>query len=431
MTPIERLDRISEEALCIGCGICEGIAPDGPIRVVRTPDGALRPVADTSLTEATVDQVYRLCPGLHLEGLPEDLAGDEAHNDLDWGVYQQMVKGHAGDAEIRFKSAAGGALTALALHMLETGEVSLVLHAIASKENPSFGERHISRTRVEIIAGSGSRYGPTATLIDIDAVLGLGEPFAFVGTPCDVTALRNLAKEDPRVDQLCKMMMAPVCGGFMQTPALAKAVNGFGIDFDDLIDMRYRGNGCPGPTRMEDSAGTVVEKSYHDFWGEDDSAWSLPWRCKICADGIGDAADIAASDCWPGGAPTKEQAEQHHLDPGSNGVIVRSARAKALMESAEAAGAFVTEEIVGPAEMSLWQPHQVRKKQVVAARYEALEQADRLVPETARLRIHEQAAAQPADILARETAGTVTRLQAGKASEPKPVAAETVSSPGS
>lgn len=437
-SPIDRLDRLSQESLCIGCGICEGISPEGSIRVLRTPAGALRPIADNTLTDAIVDKVYRLCPGTTLEGLPKGLAGRDAQNDLDWGIYNQMVKGHAGDPELRFKAAAGGALSALALHLLDTQEVAFVLHAKASKNDPSFGVMHISRTREDVLAGSGSRYGPTATLIEIDRILSMGEPFAFIGTPCDVTALRNLAKEDPRVNTLCRMMMAPVCGGFMQTPALAKAVERFGLSFDALSDLRYRGYGCPGPTRMEDRHGQVIERSYLDFWGEDDSAWSLPWRCKICSDGIGDAADIAASDCWPGGAPTKQEAEQHDHDPGSNGVIIRSERAKKMVDAAIASGAFVVEETIGPAEMSLWQPHQVRKKQLVGARLDALRQAGRIVPQTRGLRIAEQAAAQPSDVLAQETAGTLARLRAGKASEPPPsatspaaaapAAAETVSS---
>ena len=40
-----------------------------------------------------------------------------------------------------------------------------------------------------------------------------------------------------------------------------------------------------------DEQGRVVELDYLDMWGEDDSAWSLPFRCKVCPDGIGEAAE--------------------------------------------------------------------------------------------------------------------------------------------
>ncbi len=58
------------------------------------------------------------------------------------------------------------------------------------------------------------RARPTATLIDIDAVLDREEPFAFSGKPCDVGALRNLARQDERVGRLVRYWLTPVCGGY-------------------------------------------------------------------------------------------------------------------------------------------------------------------------------------------------------------------------
>ncbi len=419
-SPAERLYRICEEGLCIGCGLCQAVAGSDKLEIVVTPEGTLRPLAKDGLDDQSVDRIYELCPGTRLEGLPSNAIDEETASDLVWGPYERIAKAHAGDPEVRFRAATGGVLTALAIHLLESGAVDFVLHATASMEMPSFGVRHVSYSRADVLEGAGSRYGPTATLIDIDRILECGRPFAFVGTPCDVSALRNLAQSNDRVDQLCKMMMAPVCGGFMETPALAKKTEAFGVEFSRLAALSYRGRGCPGPTRMERDDGLVVETSYLDFWGEDDSTWSLPWRCKICADGIGEAADIAASDVWPGGAPTREQAEDHSLDPGSNGVLIRSARGQALFEAAVAAGALVVESECSPADMTLWQPHQVRKKHAVWARYEGMRQAGRLVPKTARLRVQELHDANPTEENAQETEGTRRRLEAGKASEPRP-----------
>lgn len=419
-TPIDRLNRISEEGLCIGCGLCQALAGTEMIEVVRTPEGALRPIPTDALDHPTVDAIYAMCPGTRLEGLPEALVEEDTTIDPVWGPTRRVVKGHAGDPEIRFKAAAGGALTALSLYLLESGQVDFILHATESKSDPSFGVRHVSRTREDLLRGAGSRYGPTATLIDIDHWLGLEQPFAFIGTPCDVSALRNLARRDPRVDARCVMMMTMVCGGFMQTPALARAVTDFGMDFERLTRLRYRGHGCPGPTRMEQDDGSVLEKTYMDFWGEDDSAWSLPWRCKICPDAIGEAADIAASDCWPGGSPTQEQASNHDLDPGSNGILIRSARGQALFDAAVAAGTLVIESEASPRDMDDWQPHQVHKKRSVGARHEGMRQAGHIVPETERLRVAElMARNDPAEIAA-QIEGTAERVRAGKANEPTP-----------
>ncbi len=420
-TPAERLYRICEEGLCIGCGLCDAVTPGGALSVEATPEGALRPIAGPALTHEQVDLIYRLCPGTHLEGMPEELRDPSAPLDAIWGpVTDPVPQLYAADPEVRFTAATGGVLSALAIFLLESGRVDFVVHARPSREHPSFGERQISRTRAEVLAGAGSRYGPTATLIDILDILDREQPFAFIGTPCDVTALRNLALEDARVDRLCRMMLAPVCGGFMQTPALAARVEAFGIDFGRLAAIRYRGHGCPGPTRMEDRDGKVVERSYLDFWGEDESQWSLPWRCKICADGIGEAADIAASDVWPGGAPTREQAEDHSADPGSNAVLIRSARGAELVAAALEAGALAKLSDHGPRDLDLWQPHQVKKKKALQARYLALEAEGRLVPQTARLRLKSLHDANPPEQNQKEQEATRHRIAQGKATEPRP-----------
>ena len=52
-----------------------------------------------------------------------------------------------------------------------------------------------------MLEGAGSRYGPAATLVDFGDILDRGEPFALNAKPCDITAVRNLARLDPRVDE--------------------------------------------------------------------------------------------------------------------------------------------------------------------------------------------------------------------------------------
>lgn len=420
MSPAKRLDRISEQGLCIGCGLCQSIAGPDKVRIVDTPDGALRPVAGNDLDHADVDRIYLTCPGTRIEGLPDALADGDTRTDLVWGPYRDMVIAHAADPDVRFEAAAGGALTALALYLLESGDVDFILHATAHKDRPSYGAAHVSRTREQVLAGAGSRYGPTATLIDIDALLARGERFAVIGTPCDISALRNLSTLDPRVGERVPYMLAMVCGGFMQTPALAKALRGFGVDFDALTALRYRGHGCPGPTRAETADGTVVEKTYLDFWGEDDSAWSLPFRCKICPDAIGEATDIAVADVWPGGAPTAEQAANHRADPGFNGLIVRTAAGRDLVARAERGGYLTTVRGIGPRDMDDFQPHQVKKKHAAWSRHMGLAASGGMAPVTARLRLAELAAARGAEDILDQAAGTRRRILDGKTGEPPP-----------
>ena len=192
-----------------------------------------------------------------------------------------------------------------------------------------------------------------------------------------------------------------------------------GIQPSALTALRYRGLGCPGPTRIE-TAEEVRELHYLDFWGEDATAWHLPFRCKICPDGIGEAADIAASDTWHGGSPSREESEN---DPGVNGVVARTAAGVELLAAAARAGAVVIERDIAPDTMSIYQPHQMRKKYTAYDRHLGMGDEGRIVPKTARLRIKALAEEFPAATRNAQREGTRERIRNGKASEPTPKAA--------
>ena len=367
VTPAERLYRIVEDGMCIGCGLCQSLAGPDRIRMTLVQNGAERPMAVGALDHETVDLIYDVCPGTRLEGLPTGLVGAETRHDLIWGPYRRMVMAHAGDPEVRFKGSTGGVLTALAQYLVTSGRVEFVLHVKASARRPTFGERHVSRDAAEVLAGAGSRYGPAAPLIDLRDSLEQGAPFAFVGKPCDIAALRNTARHDPRIDALVKYWLTPVCGGFMPPEGMAAFLQRVQVDAGQVTGFRYRGHGCPGPTRIELADGRVKELTYTDMWGEDESQWSLPFRCKVCPDGIGEAADVAAADSWPDGSPDPATEAQ---DPGTNAVVIRTAAGLELVESAARAGALVLGDEVDPRYMDSVQPHQRKKKLAARARWD-------------------------------------------------------------
>lgn len=415
-TATDRLYDIVEQGLCIGCGLCESVAGRETVAMTKVPSGYQHPVVFGDLDHATVDTIYDVCPGTRVDGLPGELITDGTTVDPIWGPWRRIALGWAGNPVVRHEGSTGGVLTALAQYLLTSRRVDFVLHVKASTVEPMFGEATLSFTHADVLAAAGSRYGPTAPLLSVHEVLDRGQPFAFIGKPCDIGALRNWARHDPRVDELVRYWLTPVCGGW-GTPAFAASfLERMGVDPDDLTGFRYRGQGCPGPTRAETAAG-AVEAHYLDYWGDDASQWSLPWRCKICPDGIGEAADIAASDAWPGGSPTREGSVD---DPGTNAIIARTAAGQELVEAAERDGALVLERDIGPAEMSEYQPHQVRKKISLAPRLQGIADESRLVPRFEGLRLDELAAEQSVEVNANQRDGTRERIRAGKATEATP-----------
>ena len=397
------ITEVVENGLCIGCGLCEALGPDR-WRMSMTGEGRLRPAPLDTPDDAADAEILAACPGAVAEAPAQG-----AHHDDVWGSYTHMGEAWAGDPDTRFRAATGGVLTALGVHLLRSGQAQFILHCAADPEAPMRSKWVFSETPGQVIARAGSRYGPTNTLAGLEAALARGEPFAIIAKPCDAGAVRARAKSDPRIDTLLVAVLVMVCGGASDLGKSQALLAEYSLNEDDLSVFRYRGYGNPGLTRVETKDGRAFEKTYLDLWA-DETGWRIQSRCKICPDAIGEAADIAAADIWPGGAPVGE-------DAGFNGVITRSPAGQALFESAVAAGNLVQGRDHTPRDYDDFQPHQVSKKRNLAARLRGLSGAGQPVYHHKGLRLDALDAGD-----ASQEAGTCERAKIGKFCEPMPKA---------
>jgi len=404
------LSNIVQSGLCIGCGLCESIAGQQHIQIAMTPEGRERPIIQESVAPETMNRIGEVCPGLVIEGMPAAEITEQTTIDPMWGALLRLDRGYAAEPAVRFQGATGGVLTALAIYLLESQKVDFILHIAADPERPMRSKPHLSYTRADVLAGAGSRYGPAAPLRHFLEILEKEQPFAFIGKPCDINAIRNLAKYDSRVDTYCQYLLTLVCGGASELGKSWDILNDFGLSEDELTLFRYRGFGNPGRTRLEAKDGRAFELTYQEMWAEE-SQWRLQSRCKICPDAIGEGADIAASDVWPGGGPTGE-------DAGFNGILTRTARGVRLLEAAVEEGALIIDRALTPRDMDGFQPHQVRKKEAVWARLEGLREAGHLAPDVSGLRIEALSQRNSVEANCAEKDGIQQRVQDGRFGEP-------------
>jgi coenzyme F420 hydrogenase subunit beta len=404
------LEEIVQGGLCIGCGLCQGVVGGEKIEMVLTPEGRERPVARGALDTATLAQINEICPGTRIEGaVPSD-----APRDAVWGPAEHLAIGFAGDPAVRHRASTGGVLSALGQFLLASGRVKFILHVAASQVEPMRTERRLSFDAASVLEGAGSRYGPAAPLVDFTALLERAQPFALIAKPCDIAAVRNLARIDARVDRYLAYALTFVCGGASDLTKSEEVVTDLGIRPDQLSSFRYRGNGNPGPTRFETRDGRVFELTYQEMW-RDEATWRIQPRCKICPDAIGESADLAASDVWPGGGPTGE-------DAGFNGIIVRTRRGLDLYRAAVAAGVITVEtRNLSFRDLDDFQPHQVRKKRAVWARLAGMRAAGLSVPETHNLRLVECARMNTLAENLAEARGARRRAKQGSLGEPPAV----------
>ena len=384
--------------LCIGCGLCEAVTK-GRVQMVMTPSGSLRPTPLGAFSATEEQKIIASCPGLVAEArFAPDLPLDPI-----WGHHGTMRYAWAADPTVRFEAATGGVLTALGQYLLHSERAAFVLHVGPDPTQPMRSKWVIGETPKEVQDNSGSTYGPTAPLAGLEFALERDEPFAVIAKPCDLGALHRFAAVDPRIDQLVAARLTMVCGGQSRLSKSLSLLKEFGVEESVVSMFRYRGHGNPGATRVETSNGEVFEASYLEIW-EDEANWDVETRCKFCPDALGEAADVAVADVWPGGAPTGE-------DEGFSGIIVRSDFGESLISGASADGYLMLGEAISPRGFDGLQPHQVRKKLALAARYKGMADAGVSPITTHGLRIEKLGRRLTAAESAAERTGAAARIQ--------------------
>ena len=333
MRDIPDVETIVSRGLCIGCGLCVSVVGDDSLQMMLTSAGRLRPTVLKRLNKSSMDKVRAVCPGVRVTG-PQ--ATGKMHPV--WGPIRTTHRGWATDPDVRFRAAAGGSLTALGNYLLDSGKVDRVLHVRASKDNPLLTDGLVSKSSEEVISGAQSRYGPAAPLVHVNRLLDEGLTFAVIGKPCDVAAIRNLQRIDTRAVKQIPYCLTIFCGGLPTSHTAEKITRFHGVEPHQVDVFRFRGNGWPGPTRVQTKSGETYDVSYDAAWFDESFPWSydIQFRCKICPDAIGELSDVACPDGWimRDGKPIHEEA------PGVNIFVARTEAGEALVADAKAAGAI-------------------------------------------------------------------------------------------
>ena len=382
MTQINNLENIVKNGLCIGCGLCQSITGKDYIKISMSSKGRLEPKEIKKISSKTFNKILNVCPGVIIEGLPKELVDKNTKYDLLWGYYLSLFYAWSTDKKIRYESSTGGLLNGLSLYLLDTNKVNFILHTATNPEKPMRSVSRFSYNKDDLLnANSCSRYGPASPLDKFHEALDLNQPFAFVGKPCDISAIRQLSKTDERVNKLCKYLLTLVCGGSTEFTKSQDFIESFKVKEDELTIFRYRGFGNPGKMYIKTYDGREYDKEYNSFWGEE-STWRVHFRCKICPDAIGESSDIAALDTWKGGSPKGE-------DEGFNAAIVRTTNGLDLLNEAIKAGYIKKGDDLTIEDINDFQPHQVNKKKAVYARHKGMKKQNIPTLSTNGLRIKE------------------------------------------
>lgn len=329
--------------LCLGCGACQAVCPRGNITLHDFETEGLRPLVNDTDVCAGCSLCLEVCPGFENDRRP---LLEAPHLDPDFlrafGPVLEAWEGHAADPELRYRGASGGAMTALTLYCLEREGMSGVLEAGEDPDDPARNTVRLSRSRVELLACTGSRYAPAAVCSGLRLVADAPAPCVVVGKPAEMAALYKAQAVWPALRSRVGLSVSFLCAGTPATRGTLDLLARAGLQPGDVDAIRYRGLGWPGSFAVRRKGGRVFEPlfSYYESW-EFLSAYR-PLPVHLNPDVSGEYADVSCGDPW------YRDVAAHA--PGLSIVLVRTQRGRELVARARAAGYLSLQRLPVPAE---------------------------------------------------------------------------------
>lgn len=283
-------------------------------------------------------RIMEVCPGASLEGPGECPGADVSPL---WGPIRAVNRAWAADEKVRFHGAGGGTLTALANYLLDSGQAEAILHVRADPKRPWLSVSTISRSSEEVWEAAQSRYGPSSPLERFHELLDTGAKFAVIGKPCDISAISALRNRDAKVREQVTHLLTIFCGGSHHAQVPKAIIRYHGVGEDEVAVFRYRGEGWPGPLRVQTKTGEIHDMTYDSAWVNRPWTYDLQFRCRVCIDAVGEVADVSVPDGWilRNGKPITDEA------PGTNVAIARTSTGSKLLQDAAAAGYLILDEM--------------------------------------------------------------------------------------
>ena len=297
---VRSVSEVVDRDLCVSCGACM-LGGDRTLKSWGYDRRQARflPRFDPSMSPGDQQSAFEVCPGkgVPLMGLAERVKSSDAVYDLQLGYVAGACAARTADSSLRENASSGGVITSVAYHLLRTRQVDGVLSTrFAYGRDGPRPETIIVRDLAALLECQGSKYCPVSFHEALERLNETDERIAFIGTPCQIEALRMLQEREPWLRERVRFVIGFFCGGMKDYRELDRLIVRQGMRPADVARFSFRGGGQPGRMTMVDALGRTKTRPYPDY--VTDTGFRKLSRCRLCVDGTAELADLACGDAW-------------------------------------------------------------------------------------------------------------------------------------
>jgi coenzyme F420 hydrogenase subunit beta len=318
--------------LCIGCGLCAALCPQGVLAMQWNRYGEYNPV-EVSPCTTECGLCSKVCPFAD-SGENEDTIGERLYGAVpgiqhrpETGYYLASYVGYS--EKHRPTSSSGGVATWLLETLLAEGVVDHVICVAPTGDPERLFTFRVFDTPEDVRTGAGSAYYPVELSGVVRTVLEVPGRYAVTGLPCFIKAIRLAQQRNKKLRERIVVTVGLTCGQlksrhFTDYVAACAGVQG------RVMGVRYRGKSPDQPASNYHYTFTTADGGERRiFWNEGiaeawTNRWFTPRACSYCDDVFSECADVTCMDAW--------LPEYSRDSRGTSLVLVRSPAVRKVLE---------------------------------------------------------------------------------------------------
>jgi len=311
-------EKVILKELCAGCGACVLVCPFTCLDYF-----------EESPRLAKKCEVCGICPkacpryDLSQPALEKMVFEREREPKEEFGIFKRLAIAQANDENMVQTCQDGGVVSALLTFAFNSGIIDGAIVSATSTEKPWFPIPRLVSTPKEVLEYAGTRYCYSPSILALqEAVKQKKKSIAFVGTPCQIQAVRKIeAVPLKKYSSMLKFTIGLMCTeSFTYQGLMEKHIQGtMGINLNDIKKMNIKGKVLITTKSGEVKTIPLVEAKQYTRKG-----------CIPCTDFSAELADIST-----GGLGLS----------GWTFTIMRTPKGQEIFESAEKTGMLKTKPV--------------------------------------------------------------------------------------